>query len=105
LIVLGCLLSCRGVCQRFGCRLARLLDGQFDRQPYLVELLDNVVWRVDRQPRLAGSLDNVVRRAGWSTVPPYRVARRAGWLVSGPSLGGLLGLLRALGSQVPDNMV
>jgi hypothetical protein len=86
--------SCRGVCQRFGCRLARLLDGQFDRQPCLVELLDNVV----RRRRLAGSLDNVVRQAGWSAVSPYRVARWAGWSVSGPSLGGLLGLLRALGS-------
>jgi hypothetical protein len=88
--------SCRCVRQRVGCRLAGLLGRQ-----------------VDRQPRLAGLLISVVRRAGWSAISPRRVARRPGWSavprrvarwagrsVSGPSLGGLL---RAPGSQVPDN--
>jgi hypothetical protein len=50
--------------------------------------------------RLAGLLGSVVQRAGWSTVPPRRVARWIGWSsgllggwvdrLGGPSLGGLL---------------
>jgi hypothetical protein len=45
----------------------------------------------------------LARWAVWSVVfgkpfgSPRRVAQQAGWSVSGPSLGGLLGLFRALG--------
>jgi hypothetical protein len=117
--------SCRGALRKsvvvlMGCSIGRLIGSPASPGCSTMLFGDRVGW----QSRLAELLGRWVCRACWSVVPPHQVARRAGWsvwwaifrrpfglprriarqvgwLVSGLSLGGLLGLLRAPNSRYP----